>query len=501
MELRQYLAVIQRRKWIIIITALVTIGVVALFTFLATPQYSSSTTLRVATVTDISYTQLLMNTYARIVTSGTVRAELREQLGLETSPLLTVELVPGTELMVITAEAPDPAVAQAAVAAAAETLVAQSREIYSGGGQSTTEILAAQLAQAEEELNAARAEYDRLLAEQPQDTTAIDAINQSIALKERTYGSLLDQYERSRINETLLANSVSVVEPAYLPMAPSKPRTTLNLVLGVVVGLIGGVALAFLFENLDTTLYTTDQIEVATQFMTVGKIPSAKDSLGIARLGNGHYPQLEAFRRLRTNILSFENQGKSQVVLVTSAQRGEGKSTVSANLAVTVAQSGRKVIMVDCDMRLPTVHKVFDLPNKRGLTSVLTNEVELEDALLYTTFPRLQVLTSGPLPPNPTELLGSPQMVALIEELRETYDFVLLDTPALLSVADAAVLAPVVDNVIWVVAQAQTRRGDVDTVRRQLLNVKVKSVEVVVNRADGSNDYTAYGPESGIPQA
>jgi polysaccharide biosynthesis transport protein len=494
-ELRQYLAIIQRRKWVILLTAVMIIFATGLFNFLATPQYVSATTLRVATVTDISYTQLLMNTYARIVTSGTVRGQLRERLGLEGSPRIAVELIPGTELMLITAEAPDPAEAQAIAAAAADVLVAQSREIYSGGGQSTTEILAKQLADVESDLNRARAEYDQLLADSPQNTSAIDAINQSIALKERTQATLLDQYERARLNETLIANSVSVVEPAYLPARPAKPRTTLNLALGVLVGIMGGVGLAFLFENLDTTLYTTEQIEAATQLATVGRIPAAREDLRLARLGNGHYPQLEAFRRLRTNILTLDHAGKSQVVLLTSAQRGEGKSTVAANLAVAIAQSGRTIVIVDCDMRLPTVHKVFELPNKRGLTSVLTKEVELDGALLSSTFPRLHVLTSGPLPPNPTELLGSPQMMALIEELQQRFDFVLLDTPALLSVADAAVLAPLADNIIWVVAQAKTRRGDVATVRKQLSNVKARSVEVVVNRADAEYDYAAYRPE------
>jgi non-specific protein-tyrosine kinase len=304
----------------------------------------------------------------------------------------------------------------------------------------------------------------------------------------------LEQYDEARVNEALLANSLSVVEPASLSANPAKPRVTLNLVLGVLAGLVSGLALAFLVENLDTRLYTTEQIEAATQLATVGRIPPANDDLKIARLNNGNYPQLEAFRRLRTNILAYNGHEGSHVTLVTSAQRGEGKSTVAANLAVTIAQSGRKVIVIDCDMRLPNLHKIFELPNKRGLTSVLTEEIDLDETVLYTSFPRLHVLTSGPLPPNPTELLGSAQMYRLINQLRDEYDYVLLDTPALLSVADAAVLAPVADNIIWVVARTQTRRGDIDTVRRQLMNVRAKSVEVVINMADGSSDYTAYGP-------
>jgi succinoglycan biosynthesis transport protein ExoP len=495
-ELRQYLEILQRRKWIIILSTIVVTGIAALLTLLATPQYRSQTTLRVATINNIDYTQMLMNTYARIATSGTVKGELATQLGLTENPNIRVELVPGTELMIITAEAPDAQQAQAIADTAGSILAAQSREIYSGTGQTTTEILAAQLAQAEQELSEARSEYDEILAESPNDTTAIDAINQSIQLKERTYSTLLEQYESARVNEALLANSVSVVEPAYLPNQPATPRVVMNMVLGILGGLVLGVVLAFIVENLDTRIYSMDQIEAITQLPTIGRIPSSKDDLQIARINNGHYPQLEAFRRLRTNLLMIDPGANNQVTLVTSAQRGEGKSTVCANLAVTIAQSGRRVIVVDCDMRLPSMHKMFNVPNKRGLTSVLTKEVTLNEAILDSSFPRLQVLASGPLPPNPTELLGSPQMVTLLDQLREEYDFVLLDTPALLSVADAAVLAPYADKIIWVVSLAMTSRGDVDTVRRQLANVNVDSIEVVINRAGDSNDYTAYSPES-----
>ncbi len=496
MELKQYLTIFQRRIWIIILTTILVTLVVAILTFLATPEYISKTTVRVATVTNIDYTQVLMKTYARMVTSSTIKSGVRQELGLRENPRISTELIPGTELMIISAQAIDPALAQSIVASAAELLVAQSREVYGASGQTTVEILAAQVAQAEEELNKTRADYDQMLQSSPDSTVQLDALSQSIALRERTLATLLGQYENARIQETLLANSVSIVEPAFLPIAPATPRVALNLVMGAVGGLIAGLALALLVENLDTRLHTSEEIEELTKLQTIGKIPSSRDELHIARLNSGHYPQLEAFRRLRTNILSNAKTDESQVVLLTSAQRGEGKSTVAANLAVAIAQSGRRVILVDCDMRLPTVHKVFELPNKRGLTSVLTEEVELDEAVLYSTFPRLHVLTSGPLPPNPTELLGSQQMVNLVEQMKESFDFVLLDTPALLSVADAAVLTPIADSVIWVISRAQTRRGDIETVRRQLANVRAKSVEVVINRSSDSSDYTAYGPEN-----
>ena len=505
MELRSYLSILRRRLWIVVALTVLGTAIAAAITFLATPQYVASTTVRVLTIgggsvtearPDIDYTERLINTYSRIITGGTVRNQLKEQLGLEEAPVISVQSIPTTELIRIVAEAPDPEDARDVANAAAQLLVDQNREFYSGGaGETLQEILSEQLAAAEEELNQARSDYEDALNASPQSEAALAAASQALEVRERTYASLLTEYEAARIEEALRANAISIIEEATAPNRPAKPRHVVNIALGAALGLVSGVALAFLLENLDTTLYTTEQIENATQMATVGQVPAAKEDLSIARLGSGHYPQLESFRRLRTNILAL-GPGGSQVVLLTSAKRGEGKSTVSGNLAVTIAQSGREVVVVDCDLRLPTVHKLFDLPNKRGLTNILAGEVSLDEAIQYSAFPRVQVLTSGPLPPNPTELLGSQRMMDLIEQLKNTFDFIVLDTPALLSVADAAVLAPSVDNVILVVAQSQTRRGDVQAVRQQLSNVRVKSMEVVVNRAEPNGSYAYYESEA-----
>lgn len=501
MELNAYLSILRRRKWFVILSVLLGTAIATVLTILATPLYNASTTVRVLTIgsgsittarPDIVYTERLVATYSRILTGDSVRTRIKDELGLDSKPTLTVQSIPATELLRITAEAPDPEDARDIANMAAQILVDSNREFYSGGGgQTLQQLLAEQLDVAEQELARARQEYESALANSPEDELLLSTASDALELRERTYSSLLTQYEAARLEEAVRANAISVIEPAITPGQPAKPQALINIGLGFAIGLVVGVGLAFLAENLDTTLYTTEQIEDATQIPTVGQIPASKDELSIARLGSGHYPQLESFRRLRTNILASGDEG-SQVVLLTSAKRGEGKSTVSTNLAVTIAQSGREVVVVDCDLRLPTVHKLFDLPNKRGLTNILANEVALDEAIQYSAFPRVQVITSGPLPPNPTELLGSQRMLDLIEQLKTQFDFIVLDTPALLSVADAAVLAPAVDNVILVVAQSQTRRGDVQSVLQQLSNVRVKSMEVVVNRAEPNGSYAYY---------
>lgn len=505
MELSTYLSILRRRKWIVLICVLLGTVLATAFTLLSKPQYVASTTVRVLTVgggtlttarPDINYTERLVSTYSNIITSNTVRRQIMDQLGLEEFPAVSVQTIPGTELIRIIAEASDPEEARDIANTAAQILVAQNLDFYSGGaGQTLQQILGEQLATAEEDLNQARSDYAEALAASPQNEAAIAIASQLLEVRERTYASLATQYESARLEEAVRANAISIIEEASAPNRPAKPRHPLNIALGLAVGLSIGVALSFLRENLDTTLYTKDQIEEATQLTTLGQVPTSKDELTIAKLGSGQYPQLESFRRLRTNILASSTNG-SQVILLTSAKRGEGKSTVSGNLAVTIAQSGRGVIIVDCDLRLPTVHKLFDLTNKRGLTNILAGELSLDEAIQDSPFPRLQIITSGPLPPNPTELLGSQRMFDLIEQLREMFDFVILDTPAILSVADSAVLAPAADNVILVVAQSKTTRGDVQAVRQQLSNLNVKSMEVVINRAEPNGSYAYYESDS-----
>jgi non-specific protein-tyrosine kinase len=500
MELGAYLAILWRRKWVIAVTVAVTVTIVVIGTLMATPKYVASTTLRVLTAAggsvdwveyNIGYAERLMSTYAKIATSRPVLEELVLRLGLDKPPQIEVEILANTELIQITVEDRNPILAREAANALAEILVARSRELYTGERKTAQEILSEQVAQIEDELNQARGEYESLVAQSPEDSERITAASRSIELKQETYAMLLEQYERARVAEAIRANTVSVVEPAVAPPVPSKPRKKLNIALGFMVGLAGGMGLAFLFENLDTTLYTTEQVEEATELSTLGKIPTARRQRQIVFF-NGDSPQGEAFRRLRTHIFTLDHDTPLQTLLVTSAEPREGKSTIVANLALAIAQSGRKVIVVDGDLRRPTLHKIFELSNEIGLSSILKQEATLDEAVQDSKIAGVQALTSGPLPPHPAELLGSPQMTALLEQLAQQFDMVVLDTPSLLAVTDAAVLAPTVDGVVLVVGRAQAQREAVRAARQQLANVKARSIGVVVNRAEQDGSYYYY---------
>jgi len=496
-ELRTYLTIIWRRKWVIVATVVVTMLVIIIGTLLTTPTYLASTTLRIKTPIggainwldyNITYADRLMNTYAEIATSSPTMEKVAQRLNLNQLPQVSVKVLPNTELMKIVVEDANPSLTASVANTLAEILVTQDQEQSSSNGMTTREILSAQLAQVEEELNQARQTYEKLSAQLPEDAEPVTAASYSIELKQQTYATLLEQYEQARVREAMQANTLSVVEPAVTPLTPSEPHKVINIALGLMVGLAGGLGLAFVLESLDTRLYTSKQIEAVTELPALGQIPTVKKVKQFTLL-NGNSPQGEAFRYLRTNILTPDLNVPLQTLLITSTEPAEGKSTVVANLALTTAQFGRKVISIDCDLRRPTLHRIFDLPNKTGLSDVLKGETTLDRAIQSSKLSGVKVLTTGPLPSNPVELLGSIQMTTLLKQLKQQFDLVLLDTPALSAVVDAAVLAPTVDGVLLVVGCGQTLQEAVQAAHRQLVAVKAKLIGVVVNRTKQANNY------------
>ena len=495
MELKTYINVLLRRKWVILITIVVTLAVVIIGTLLTTPVYSATTTLRIATAangsinySDYMYADRLINTYVQMSTTKPVLDELKRRLNLNELPQIGVDTIPNTELIRISVEHQDPTQAANIANTLGEVLMSQSLELYTGSGKSSMQILSDQVTRMEEELNQARKEYSDLLAQKPSDTEAIQAAKQAMDLKQEIYAATLDQYEQTRLREALLTNSVTVVDPAFPPLSPTKPHKTLNIALGLMVGLIGGVGLAFLLDNLDSTLYSTKQIEELTKLPNLGMVPNARIQKRFITV-NGNNPYSEAFRRIRTRLFSQEFEKPLRTLLITSPEPGEGKSTIIAGLARILAQSGNKVILADADMRLPTQHKIFDLPNNQGLSNVLSQESGLKQVLQETDIPNLKVLTSGPVPENPSRLIDTIHMDNVVGELQESFDLILIDTPALLEVNDAAVLAPQMDGVILVVCRANSRKEDVLAACKQLEGLKANVLGFITNQAEQNNGY------------
>lgn len=289
-------------------------------------------------------------------------------------------------------------------------------------------------------------------------------------------------------------NRVYVVQPATPPEPPDVIDSLMHIALGLVVGLMGGGGLAFVFESLDTRLHTAGQIASTTNLPVLGEIPVAgrrKRKVLLATL----YPYCEAFNRLGTGILAHTTpEAGPRTFLVTSAHPLEGKSTVVANLAASLAWTDKRVVVIDADLRRPTLHTHLALPNANGLSSLLRGETALSEAIRFAQSAGVHVITSGPTPPNPIALLGSGKMRVLLEELARQFDVVLLDSPAFLVVADTAALAPVVDSVIIVARRGSTQRKAVLDTRQQLAALNPLVLGVVINRAkpDAVHRYRRY---------
>lgn len=204
----------------------------------------------------------------------------------------------------------------------------------------------------------------------------------------------------------------------------------------------------------------------------------------------------EAFRTLRTNLSFSSSKGPNRTILVTSPGPEDGKSTVSSNLGVVMAQAGSRVLLIDCDLRKPVMHKYFDLDNRVGLTSLLAQDLALDEAATATAVAGLYVITSGPIPPNPSELLGSAKMAELLARVAAVYDVVLLDAPPVIAVTDAVLLAPMADSVLLVLKSGASRIEMAQAARDQLQKANTKSIGVVLNEARMHGDgyyYYYYG--------
>ncbi len=285
---------------------------------------------------------------------------------------------------------------------------------------------------------------------------------------------------------TTVVKILNNAEPGLAPVRPNKP---LNIALGIIIGLVVGVGLAFFIEYLDTSVKTIDDVERTLQCAVLGVIPQ---NVGYLFDEGSESPHAEAYRVLRTNLLFSRKDDKLNTVAVVSAGAGEGKSTTVCNLAAVFAQSGNKILLVDSDLRRPTLHKIMGVSNSLGLTNYLLKQNTLEEVIQTTKLPNLHFLASGKLPSSSLGILSSTQMRSLITELKSRYDFVFFDSPPIMGVSDASILASEVDMTMQVI---QYRRYP------QPMNIRAKQliekvggnlIGIVLNNINMSQDESYY---------
>jgi len=347
------------------------------------------------------------------------------------------------------------------------------------------------------------------------------------ALLTDLYTLLQTRLKEAEIREAIEPGDVRVIDAALVPQKPVSPRHLLNLTLGALLGLLLGVAAAFVRQALDTKVRTKEDVRRATGgapvIGTIPRIRGTKPSRLASANGNGHRkhaqvtpvaaetlveerlvthlsprsPASEAYRALRTNLTFANAESAPRVLVVTSAMPGDGKSTSAANLAITLAQQGTRALLVDVDLRKGVLHRVFGLPQEPGLTQVLTNQAHLTGAVreVPTTDDGapLAVLPGGTFPPNPAELLGSSRMRALIEQLRAEYEMVVFDAPPLNLVTDAAILGTMADTTVLVTRAGQTEKSALEHAVGQITHIGAPFGGVIINDIDLTGDARYYG--------
>jgi polysaccharide biosynthesis transport protein len=304
---------------------------------------------------------------------------------------------------------------------------------------------------------------------------------------QRLYDMVLQRLKETGITGMLAMSNVRILDRAEPPDRPVSPRPVRNLALAMVLGLLGGVALSFLLETLDTSLTTREQIEEHLGLPFLGIIPKIDAEGGAPELAVVASPTsaaAECLRSIRTNLLFMSPTKPLKMILVTSSGPSEGKTSTSAALAETMAGSGNRVLLVDADMRRPRVHKVFGVNGESGLSSLILGEGTLAQAVVATAIPNLSVLPCGPIPPNPAELLHTANFSRLLEEMAGRYDRVVIDSPPAGVVSDAVVIATQVDGTLLVLKGGQTSRDAAHRTVRSLVDVNARVFGAVLNSVD-----------------
>ncbi len=571
MELKTYLTIISRRRWVILITFGVLVCLVLGLAQLLPPSFSSTARLHVRTPVggsqsyveyNIWYADRLMNTYADLATSSAIREELKQELGLSENPDISVGVVPSSELIKITAKSNDPELSAAIANTLASIIVQHSKEMNSQTQSTANEYLNQRKLDAEQELSLSKqayqalvepiatdrahldllaktvdhdqqiflmlkdnyeqnqakdadrlllyesekqmadlskkisqeqAEWEELNAQISKSQETIDEAKRQVTLNETEYTNIVTLLDQAKISEIIQENTFTLptIDPAIPPDTQTSSTHLVIYALGLLCSLAGALVAGFIVDTMDSRLFTTDEIQAITQLELLGKIPSMR------QVDLEAYPQQdgiyrESMRRLRLNLLRLCKLEEIKSLAFCSADPREGKSRLIACLAIDLALAGRKILLIDADLRKPNLHLQLEVPNDTGLSDYLSGKAQLDRIIADSSYLNLKLIPSGPIPPNPAQLLSSEFMGLALSQICADFDLVLVDTPALLAVSDVDELAMLVDGMVLVVDGQRAYEPKLKTAIRLLANLRVKPIGVIINRAEVSESYHYY---------
>lgn len=502
-ELRRVVIIVLRRWWLIVLLTALAATLGFTISRRQTPVYKATTTLLVGQVLqatnldrqDILTSDLIALTYSDMIRRQPILQGVVDSLGLTQSwqqlrGQLSVDLVEGTQLIQITVEANSPQSAQMIADEVARQMILFS-PTRSGSEendkvqlfvQQQLESLQARIESGQQRL--AALESEMVAAESSERISELQA-------EANTLNGLITDWENNYTQNLVFLNSgqspsqVTVIEPAQASSQPVRPQILLFLIAGGGVGASLALGLIFMLEFLDDTLKTPEEIARLIGLPVIGFIGDTREfgefENGVIVSKHPRSPIAESYRSLRAN-LEFASVDKPlKSILITSCDTGIGKSSISTNLAVVIAQSDRSVILVDADLRRSRIHELIGIPNSVGLSDIFRKGIEVSDTLQEWEEEKVSVITSGSSPPNPAELLGSKKMDGILAKLEELTDVVIIDSPPFV-VSDALPLSAKVDGVLLVMRPGVTRKKYTQTMMDQLDRAGARVVGVVLNR-------------------
>jgi capsular exopolysaccharide synthesis family protein len=336
----------------------------------------------------------------------------------------------------------------------------------------------------------------------PDEQIELARLERQRTANEKIYMMLLEKAEEAKISEASEIGTVSLLDRALVPTREIRRKKIVNLMLGFIMGLVISIGVAFVIEYFDTSIKSIEDVEKSLKIPLLASIPSMRSngtkgdiSELQSKLITHHMPRShisESYRSMRTNLQFASVDGEIKTVVVTSAAPREGKTLTASNLAIAQAQAGRKTLLIDTDLRRPMIHKLFNMKRENGLSKVLTGEIKLDDAVKKTDIQNLFVITSGPIPPNPSELLASEKMKSVMKELKKGFDKIVMDSPPLIAVTDPVVIGKEVDGMVFVVRSGRTTREIAEKSKENAEYAKINLLGCVLNDVDVRHIYGSY---------
>jgi len=501
-DLKAYMRILRRWQALILGVTLGAAGIALVVSQATAPVYEASAALVVGQSQATSvpdYNTVLLNeqlarTYSQLLKAKPVLRQAAQQLNLKSddaalerlSGAVSVETVKDTQLIRVRVRSSKPDLAANIANTLLQVFIQQHQTTLAEGFTSSLQSLEREMQATQAQIDSTQRSLDEEKAKPTPDQARIGQLEGLLNQYRSAYGGLQESYSQVRVAQARGANLLAVFEKAEAPSRPILPRTGVNVLLGSLIGAMLATGAALAIEYSDDTVKASADVERVTGLRPVASIVQFRNSPGegpllAARPGS---TAGEGFRLLRTEVESFAaGSQQSPVLLITGSQAQVGTTTVVSNLAVSLAQIGKRVLLVDTNLRRPALHQQFSLRNAAGFTSPFLHQAELQQAIQPTRIPGLQVLTAGPTVANPAEVLSFHETSELLDQLRSLADYVLLDSPSVSNVVDACILAHRADAVVLVALAGHTKRADLQRAAQVLQRSKKPLLGIVLNAA------------------